>query len=124
MEHTVRAERIDDTTRWVTIRLSLRNRADGERPVVYSAPFALSITAMDSEAARYTLDVWESGIVSAVSYIWRRAVISGVTVHSLNGQLSAEDVEGVAYAATVALIHAVAGNIPIPANQAWVIKEA
>lgn len=124
MPITIRVERADDPRRWVRISLSARTPEKGERAVAYSNSFRCSIQPLDAEAASFHLEVWESGIVSAVGYVWRRSDLKGVIIHSIEGQLSAEDVEGVAYAATAAGILAAANGLPTPANQSWVIKEA
>lgn len=124
MPITIRAERADDPRRWVRISLSARTPAEEERTVGYSNSFRCSIQPLDAEAESYHLEVWESGIISGLGFVFRRSAMTGVMVHSIEGQLSAEDVEGVAYAATAAGILAAANGIPTPANKSWVIKEA
>jgi hypothetical protein len=121
---TIRAERADDPRRWVRISLTARTPEEGERSVAYSNSFRCSIHPLDAEAEGFHLEVWECGIVSAVGYVWRRSDLKGVMIHSIEGQLSAEDVEGVAYAATAAGILVAANGIPTPANQYWVIRQA
>lgn len=121
---TIRAERTDDPRRWVRISLSARIPKEGERAVAYSNSFRCSIYPLDEEAEDFHLEVWESGIIGAVGYVWRRSELKGVMIYSIEGRLSAEDVEGVAYAATAAGILAAANGIPIPANQHWIIREA
>lgn len=124
MSITVRAERLDDPHHWVKLSLSARRTGEDERAVAYSNSFRCSVQPLDSEADGYHLEVWGSGILSGLGYVFRRSPITGVLVDSLEGQLGGEDMEGVAYAATVAGILAAANGISIPANKQWVIKEA
>lgn len=124
MHNAIRVERADDPRRWVRISLSARIPYEGERAVAYSNSFHCSIQPLDVEAESFHLEVWECGIISALGYVWKRSELKGVMVHSIEGELSAEDVEGVAYAATAAGIIAAANGILIPANRNWVIKEA
>jgi hypothetical protein len=124
MPITVRAERADDPRRWVKISLSSRTPAEEERTISYSNSFRCSIQPLDAEAESYHLEVWESGILSGLTFVFRRSPMRGAMVHALEGQLGAEDMEGVAYAATAAGILATANGIPTPTNQNWVIREA
>jgi hypothetical protein len=123
MPITIRAERADDPRHWVQISLTARTPLDEERTVAYSNSFRCSIHPLDAEAENYHLEVWESGILSGLSFVFRRSPLAGVMLHHLEGHLGAEDMEGVACAATAAGILAAANGIPTPGNRKWVIKE-
>jgi hypothetical protein len=120
---TVRVERADDPAHWAMITLSPRVPDEDERAVGYSNTFSCSIKPLGPEAEGYHLEVWEGGILGGLMFVFRRSELSGVLVHRVEGQLSYADMEGLAYASTVAGIRVVGSSIPIPTNQHWVITE-
>jgi hypothetical protein len=120
---TVRVEKIETPNHWVTITLSTWTPREEERAVGYSNTFRCSIQPLDQDAENFHLEIWESGILSGLIYVFRRSEMKGVLVQSIEGHLSSEDIEGVAYASTVAGIRATGSKIVIPSNQNWLIKD-
>jgi hypothetical protein len=119
---TVRVERTGDSSHWAQITLEPKTPAEDERTIGFSNGFCCSITPLDEGAEGYHLEIWESGILSGLTFVFRRSKLTGVIVHRLEGHLSSGDMDGVAYASTVAGIRAAASDVPIPTNQNWVVK--
>ena len=101
----VSARRTDCPGRWFHIALSCCDR--GTDPFLnHAGSFEAKIDPMDELAKTYSLDNWESGILSGIHFVLRRMPSRewGVILSKLEGCLGSDDMTALATGASLAVI--------------------
>jgi hypothetical protein len=116
----VRGRRRDGPPRWFRLVFALRPKRTGPF-VSYPPGFTCDFRAADDLAATYALPNWESAIVSGLGFALRRTPTRdwGVEVSVMEGEVAAQDMTGLAWAATMAGFRLHGQEPPAPAAGDW-----
>lgn len=118
---TATATRSDDPGRWVRLTLGLRDATDELPFLAHASTFLGAVEPLDPLAEEYTLENWESGLLSGVGYYVRRSPPFRLRATELVGRLGSDDMDGVAGAAGAAVARLLAFD-PEPAPPAgWLV---
>lgn len=122
--YSVKATRRDEPARWVQLTLSLRDGDDGLGHLAHAAMMTCAVEPLDERSRTYSLENWESGLLSGYFYICRRAKRMPpppILLSELQGSLKAEDMEGIVKAAESASAHLFDRPELAPSSVEWTV---
>src|SRR5947209_5162951 len=111
--------------RWVSLALSLGDRASAKRFLVGAERLVYEIVGVDDLARQYGFLNWQGGVISGARYAFRalKAPIQQVCLHELRGQLGSGDVWAVSSAAALAVARLLArAEVPLDLG-GWRMEE-
>jgi hypothetical protein len=99
-----RAQR-EGQDRWARVVLSLEDPFTGGQFLRYPQPFLCRIEGVDELASTYSVENWQTGIMSGAFYAFRllKQPRRRILVSELEGKLGSDDMPALALAATVAV---------------------
>lgn len=122
--YSVQATRRDDPARWVRLTLSLRDVGDGLGYLAHAAMMTCSVEPLDEVSESYTLENWESGLLSGYFFICRRAKRMPpppILLSELHGALKSDDMDGIVRAAEMASALLFGKPEIVPPSNDWTI---
>jgi hypothetical protein len=102
-----------DQPRWLRLTLSLRPDADEGRFLDYSSRFTCRMEGIDAPASEYSLENWESGLLSGLFHASRRLgkPPARLMVSELKGRLLSEEMTVLALAAALGVTELLGGDV-------------
>jgi hypothetical protein len=122
---TVRGRRTTDPTQWFIMTMRLGEVCGGGYDILaYPPSFQSEVDPKDDLAASYTMENWQSGILSGLFYGYRKVgqeQRQQVLLEELRGQLAADGTDALAHAATALLVHLFGQDSSSVALDGWVL---
>ncbi|HLW64283.1 MAG TPA: hypothetical protein VKS79_03120 [Gemmataceae bacterium] len=106
MEKVTVELRNEDKLRWLRVTLSLLESPPENRYPVRASDVVCEVIGLDALAKSYNIDNWESGLMSGLSFGFRRLIGSwrAVQFGEIRGALRAADMEALSWAGTIAAL--------------------
>jgi hypothetical protein len=120
---TTTATSTADPSRWVRVRIGLRDRIPGEPFLATDPSYACAVTPVDDFARTYRPANWESGVISGAGYATRRWLGDGqgLLLSELDGRLGGDGIEAIALA-TAAAVAALLHREPPTVSPVWSVR--